>query len=237
MIIQVGGTAFGTKSGALIVDGKGLLQSIDSPAPFVAPQPGVEDQLGDVAMWGSNNLLPQEMSADIRSTGVLSAGIDAKARISIGRGPMPARIVGIDKDGYEELAFAADGEVIDYLDAHRAFENSFAVAKDLFGYGQAFIQIVLSRDRKSIVGFKRMDVSRCRFSRIDPATGRSEHVYISADWQRWYSKDATAVDKENLHIEKIPLLDKDYPLQDLMQRTKGYTFMLAIQYPLTDNNY
>ena len=39
--------------------------------------------------------------------------------------------------------WVADGEVIDYLDAHRAFENSFAVAKDLFGYGQAFIQIVL----------------------------------------------------------------------------------------------
>ena len=238
-VIHVGGTAFGTKSKALFLgNGKTAAQAMQSPAEYVAPRPGYEERLGDVAMWGTNNLLPQEMMGDVESTGVLFAGTDAKARIVMGKGPTLCIVESSDENGLEKLKFINDRKVPNWLEDHRAFEKGYELAKDLLQLGTAFVQLLLSADRKTVVGFKRIDAAKCRFSRIDDRTGKSEFVYISADWMRWYSTEGQSDDEMAArHIQKVPLLDKDYPLLDLQSRTKGYTFMMAIQYPLTNKNY
>ena len=96
------------------------------------------------------------------------------------------------------------------------------------------MQFLLSRDRKKIVGYKRIDASMCRFSKQNPKTGKSDWVFVSSEWDNWYGQAAEA-DKDE--VIKVPLLDKDYPLLDLQNRTSGYTFMMAIQYPLTGKHY
>src|SRR5688572_8428663 len=101
-IYHVNGTAFGSKSGALILGAApSTEESVKAHKQFAEPQPGSDENLGDVAMWGSNNLLPQEMSEDLGSTSVLGAAVDGKARIVVGKGPMPCRQTDITPEGKE----------------------------------------------------------------------------------------------------------------------------------------
>lgn len=230
-----GGEAFGTKSGAMFVSS--LNGSEDhSPANFTNPLGNNDEISGEVAMWGSNNKLPDEMRRDIEATGVLSQAVDIKARIAIGKGPLPARIVGYNKDGYEELEFVSDAEIHDWLEMNSAFENGFATVKDLNGWGNAWTNILLSADRKRLVSFKRVDATLCRFSKRDERTRRSEYTFVSGDWDRytsWNKSDKVA----GKHFDAIPLLDRNYPVQDLLSRKSGHSFMISIQYPLFGRQY
>lgn len=239
MIIRRDGFAIGTKSKAVFLSkGQSLTDTLtgnkaaaegEGFAKVAAPD---EESVQNVASWGTDNLLPKRLMKDIESTGVLSAGIDTKARILIGKGPMPARIKSLSKEGYEELEFVANPLITDFLELNNAYHHSYAIASDLLGLGNAFIQIVLSEDRKEITGFKRVDPPTCRFSKMN-AQGIIEWVYISADWERYASPDG----QEIKNFQKVPLLNMDFPLQDLLSRTDGHVFMIAIQYTLTGRNY
>lgn len=221
MIIQSSnGISFGSKSSALFV----------SPATYAKPLGNKDDAMEDVAMWGTNNDLPELMRKDIEATGVLSAAMQHKARIAVGKGPMPARIVGYTEDGYEQLEFIADPEIHDWLEMNNSFETSYASVLDMFQCGNNFRQILLSGDRK-IIGYKRHDPWRCRFSVVDENTRKSEKVYISGDWAQYTQK----TDKK--HLETVSLLDRDYPLLDLQSRTDGYSYMLSCSYPLFGRQY
>lgn len=225
MVVKSDTYVMGTKSGALIID-----KSKKSPAQFSQPEPNPMLKMGEVALWGNGNDLPQKMWDDIEATGILSSAIDAKARIAVGKGPIPVLIDNIKPDGEEELTHVNDAEILDWLDSNNSFDNSFAIAKDAFATGNPFAQILLNRDRK-IVGYRRHDAAECRFSVKDPSSRKSEFVFISSDWRTYINWT-----KENTHMDKIPLLDINYPLYDLQSRS-GYTFMMSLQYPLFNRAY
>lgn len=194
------------------------------------PVPATDNNYQGIAMWGSNNLLPQDMLNDIKATSALKAAIDAKARVALGKGVYPARITGITKDGYEELEFINDPEIRTWLDMNNSFKNSYANMYNLFGHGQSFIKIICNSDRSKILGYKVTPTQKCRFETFNESTGRIENVVVNADWSKYSATDQK-------HTEKIPLLDRDFPLQDLQSRTSGTVFMIVLQYPLMDNDY
>lgn len=226
MIIETtDGFAFGTKSSAVIITKKNKTN-----ATYAAIKGNDDEVSGDVAFWGVNNDLPKKMMQDVEATGVLSAATDTKARIAVGKGPLPARIVGYTEDGYEQLEFVADAEIHDWLEMNNAIDCSYASVLDLFRLGNCFRQILLSSDRK-IIGYKRQDASICRLSRISETTRRSDYVYMSGDWDRYTNMS------DKLHTAKVPLLDNYYPLLDLQARSKEYTFMFLSQYNLFGRQY
>lgn len=226
-VVRIDTIAVGTTSGAVFTT------MPQAGGEFSNPLPSPLNTLNNVAMWGSNNRLPYEMARDLEATGVLGAGIDAKARITVGKGPKPCRVIGVDKSGNEILEFITEGEIIDWLARSNAFKNFYAAAGDLHGFGQTFFQLLLSRDRSQIVAIKRHDVCECRLSKRDPVTLKSEYVYLSADWDQYMQVDA----EDDPHVAKIPLLDMDFPLEDLQSRTEGFVFMLCVQYPLFGRQY
>jgi hypothetical protein len=223
-----------TQGGALVLDGE-QQTSLARPGSFAAPTPGTDNILGRIAMWGTNNLLPQEMAADIEAVGALQAGIEAKARIGLGKGPTVAKIVGFDKSGYEIVEWPQDNEIADWLEMNRAFEYSLDTMKDLLRMGNAPAQLLLSPDRSRLWGFKRQDPCQCRMEKIDSKTRRVEHVYMSGDWSQYGTTGDVQVKDE--HTDKVPLLDRSYPLLDLMNRKSGNTFMVWQQYGLTGRSY
>jgi hypothetical protein len=199
-------------------------------------QPASDLEQSDIAIWGSNNLLPQEMWKDIENTGVLGAGIETKVRIAIGSGPLPAKIVDIDSNGQEILEFVNDQRIKDFMEMSNFKTDSYALCKDLLALGNAFDQVMLSADRKEILGFKRADASDCRFSKQSPKTKRSEQVIMSSDWSQYNTTTLDAA-KDNEHSAVLPLLDKQFPYYDLIQRKSGENFMLSYQYPLFGRKY
>lgn len=230
-LIQFQGITIGTKSKAMIMGGTTPGEAMKNLQRYNNPLPGNQNTMSDVALWGTDNLLPQQMMADVENTGVLSAAVDLKARITVGKGPQLCKITGRTKDGQEILDFVDDPEVSDWLEMNNAFENDFATAKDLFSVGNNWRELILSYDRKNL-WWRRHDPCECRLSVRDERSRRSEFVYLSGDWSQ-YSNVTT----DNLHTGKIPLLDKDFPDQDLLSRPSGYSFMLLTQYPLFGRQY
>jgi hypothetical protein len=228
------GTAIGTKSNVMIIDNASAQNWLYPNTTLETTVASPNLSQNDVAIWGENNLLPSEMWQDVENTGVLSATIETKARIAIGKGPLLAKVVGISKDGQEELEFVIDPMINDWLEMSNMFEDSFALCKDLLGLGNGFDQLLLSKDRKQIVGFKRHDAAECRFSTMNKSTRRSELVYLSSDWSQYAS---TGNAKKDEHMGQVELLDKSFPLYDLQSRSKGHNFMLSAQYPLFGRKY
>ena len=231
MIIEINGFPVGSKSGAIFSE-KTEQRAIPK---FADPLPSADNIDTGVAMWGDNNLLPQEMADDIENTPILGAAVDGKARIAMGTGPVLMKRAGIDKNGVEILELPKIdnlNEVKDFLELNNSFMNGFATAKDLFGWGNSFTEMILTRNRQKIVGYKRHDICECRLSQKDKATRRSEFVHLSGDWSRY-----NRYSKESEHTDRVPLLDLDYPLMDLQSRKSGCNFMVGIQYPLFGRQY
>lgn len=228
-LVRHGGMVLGTKGGFV-----SLTKSLDdrSPSDFSKPLPNTENTSNSIAFWGLNNDLPQKMWQDIDTVGILSAGIDAKARIAVGKGPIPVIIDNVDSEGKEEFKYINDSEIYDWLEENNSFENSFSIAKDAFATGNPFAQILLDSNRK-IIGWKRQDASMCRFTTKDEKTLRSEYVLMSSDWKRY-----SLYEKNEKHMSRVKLLDKDYPYYDFINRKDNdFTYMLSLQYPLFGSQY
>lgn len=227
------GIAIGTTGKVLIMDPGGSDVWLEKKSAATRTIPNPETAQNDIAIWGDDNLLPQQMIRDIENTGVLWAAIETKARIAVGKGPMLAKVANITKDGQEELEFVSNSEIADWMEMSNFFEDSFALGKDLNGLGSAFDQLLLNKGRDKILAFMRTDASECRFRKMNPSTRRSESVVMNADWAQYaYSND----NKEG-HFADVPLLDPKFPLQDLLSRSSGFNFMMAVQYPLHGRKY
>jgi hypothetical protein len=237
-----------TKSGSLTVEGitirKSGLLFVDQSAvtasggydqkdhEFEGVGAVNQDHVGDVALWGANNDLPYKIAADMDLCGMLNGGIDMKARIALGKGPMPAIITGTSKDGLEELEFIHDPEISDWMEANNDFEFHYASLKDLISSGNSCSQFILSNDREKILAIKRNDVSECRQSKMNPVTRRVEKLYMSSDWRQY-----TQISGNSSFVAELPMLDKDFPLQDLRSRNTGFNFAMWNQYPLFARKY
>lgn len=231
MILRSHGIAYGSTAKALILD-PAAEQFLMSKKASTSPTPNESLSRGDVALWGDNNLAPQEMMKDIENTGVLSAALDLKARATVGRGPMLVKVVGIGNDLKEQYELVNDPEVADWMETSNCFLDTFAAAKDIMGLGIYFDEAVLTKDRSKIYGFRRHDATECRLSKISATSRRSEYVYISSDWQRYAN-----FEEMNEHQAKVPLLDGDFPFLDLAQRTTGHNFFITGGYPLFGRKY
>ena len=112
-MIHHGPIAFSKKGAAFISLSSGNPE-IKNPASSLPK----EDELSttDWAIWGSDNLLPTRMLADIESCGVLASAIDGKARFGLGKGPKPFIIKGYKPDGEEILEPVMNTEVNEWME-------------------------------------------------------------------------------------------------------------------------
>jgi hypothetical protein len=233
-----------TRSGAMVLTSSAKMatpsaSAKDTVEKYESTQPGNQESYLNIAMWGTNNLLPQEMIADTNNTGVLFSAVSAKARTTMGKGARPAIVEGTNSDGNEKLKFVSDNKEINaFIRNTNVFKNSFALAEDSFRVGNAFVQLLFNPNRTKLLGYKRIDPSKCRFESVNPETGRIDHVVISGDWRQYQQTSEDGSGKvDDKHVQKIPLLDRDFPLFDLQSRTSGTTFMLALQPPLSGTHY
>lgn len=181
------------------------------------------------APWGDNNLLPQEMAADIESCGVLSGVVDGKSRFGLGRGILPC-YTQVKKDGTEEITdVVQDAEILDFLEANNDFEQCLAWFRDFNGMGNGLARYVLSRDRKKITTLMRHDVAEMRYAVMDNRA-KINSVYLSANWE--YVADA-----KSDYVINVPLLNPFNPSVDLKERSGGHEFALSFRYPSWNRRY
>ena len=171
------------------------------------------------AYWGDDNRLPITMADHIENCGVLSAALDAKARIAAGKGIQPFFLNNVDNDGKEELEWVNDSEILDWLEANNLFEKSLDFSFDKNAYGWRCGSFILNRKRDKIDRITRKDVFEVRLQKKSRATGFINSIYMCADWP---SYSGSGFDKNN-HIQ-LPALMEDFELYDLMGKTSGFEF-------------
>lgn len=191
--------------------------NVDGKTTISTPPDKKEDSYA-YAPWGSNNDLPIKMGQDVEGCGVLSAGLDAKIRIAIGKGPMPFLLVNIDKDGKEDLEYVNDSEISDWQEYNDSFSFSMNSMFDKSSYGWNVCQLLLSRDRKMINRIFRTDVVQARLEKRDNI-GYINNLYLSADWE-------TNNNVNSDQVKKIPVLEENREAIELLERTSGYEFAM-----------
>jgi len=152
---------------------------------------------------GTSNQLPIEMANRIRQCGVLSAGIEAKARIAIGKGLRPVLITGMGNNGDEIYEFVQDDDIDAWMQANNTFKHSITTIRNMIGYGWSHSRIVLDNDGKSIARFKTDDIVKCRLKRKNKDTGFIESTFYAADWRQVSGSES------NEFVKEIEMLQED----------------------------
>jgi hypothetical protein len=133
--------AFGTRSGAAFIDldsrpgrsakagagSSGAKGDPTAPAETAKVDEVQEQGSAPWSNWGSNNLAPQEMVADIEQCGVLDSGIDGKARFGMGTGIRPVKVLGYNPDKSENIEMVQDEEIEEFLFASDDFNQCFGI--------------------------------------------------------------------------------------------------------------
>jgi len=117
------------------------------------------------ANWGDDNRLPIVMADHIENCGVLSAALDAKARIAAGKGIQPFILENITNDGKEELTWVNDAEISDWIEYNNLFERSLDFSFDKNAYGWRCGSFILNRKRDKIDRISRKDVFEVRLQK------------------------------------------------------------------------
>lgn len=230
--------AYGSASGSLFTfNGK-----TEEVADYSNPPIKNEIIISPWAPWTDNNIgaltnnMPIEMAQRIRTCGVLSAGLEAKARIAIGTGIKPVFITGIDKDGKEILEFVNDPEICEFMHVNRSYRSSIATIRNLLGYGWSHGRFILTNDGDKIAKYKTDDIVKCRLGRYDATTRKMLNTYIAADWRNI----PTSCGNDE-YVKVIDMLEEGNEYDDLQENiaagieTKEYS--IITRGPLNDMVY
>ncbi len=155
----------------------------------------------EYAPWGSSNQQPKDMAALIEKCGVLNAALDAKARISVGKGIQPFLLTDVDSEGKETLQWVNDPEIQDWLEDNDLFNTMLDLSYDENAYGWSAGSLLMNKARNKINKLLRKDVYECRLERKDPKTLQINHLMLSAEWSGLGGET---------EVKRIPLLrDRD----------------------------
>lgn len=183
------------------------------------------------ALWGANNLLPQQMIKDIETCGILNGIIDGKARFSICEGLQP---VIMKVDGAKKVidTIVNDPEIVDFLEMNNDFFQVFGWMKDMHGFGSAVTRFMLNGAKDKIVTFQRDDITETRFEKQDPANGKIRRLYYSACWE-------LVTGPNDNRIFTVPLLDPNYPVKDLQDKAAAgiVEHSMTFRYPGWGKHY
>lgn len=225
--------AYRQKSGAAFIDmaaAGGTSDNFGSPArKMQGVIPPEKFEYMPWAIWGNNNLLPQEMVRDLDTCGILGTIVNAGARFGLGEGLDP---VIIKREGAKKSIekYVDDPEILNFLEDNNANIHNFAWMQDLLGLGNGIARFMLNKEGTKIVQIQRDDMSEVRFAK--KKNGVISDVYYSAEW------DKITGQLDNRIFTK-PLLDSNNPLKDLQEKAaRGiYEHAFAFRYPGWGKHY
>lgn len=181
-----------------------------------------------VAPWGSNNDLPQQTMAKISVNEIVSSNLlfNIEAAYSFGIKPMVR-----NPDG--TLGECVYREVLDFFEDNDISGFYLEQVSDMMAFFNVFPQIVLSGDRKKIVGLYSLEAAFSRWGSMNPGETQIMRHYYSSLWGS--DKKPTIAD-----IEQSAVLSRYNTFADLTEkvaRTKDSRFVLQVSMPTPGRTY
>jgi hypothetical protein len=188
----------------------------------------------EIADWGSANRFPDEAIETIRKVGVLNTGLRFVRNFTLGQGLFPAKVIGYDKYGNEELAMVEGiPELVSILEGRVARRYMEKAARDYFKFGIGFVEIIMNADGSKVAGINTINARYSRLTKADAKTGQSLYCVVSGKWPD--TPSAT-------ECEMIPVLDEYDPLDHLNRlridgKTAGKKFVYLVRDSWSNNDY
>lgn len=148
--------------------------------------------LDQVALWGPDNLRPQNLISLLAKNHINAQLIYTKVSLAV-RELMTfrweMREVG-DEMQMKKVPFMPDPEVWRILRSHKSVELMRARATDFLITGNAFMKVILARDpERGVADFQHVDASYVRAELERYGRDGSENFYVSKDWKTPVWKD------------------------------------------------
>lgn len=174
----------------------------------------VEKLQGTIAMWGSNNLFPQEVIADIRPNAVIRPLLDWKARAMYSGG----MIYGwLNENGkFERKMFP---EIQQWLRMNNYQNYMMEAFRDYFRYENLFPQLSKSINGQQIASVHCHDTSQARLG-VQNNNGIIDKCYLNANWDNGATVENSIV---------LPALDPYYDRVGQMKDSKDNAFILPVR--------
>ncbi|MCA9496066.1 MAG: hypothetical protein KC589_03925 [Nanoarchaeota archaeon] len=167
--------------------------------------------------WGKSNHFPDELLDVFYKSSIHNAIIESRVRMIVGDG--------FEQDIENDEEFSDQTQLfIDACNPYESLEDIFIkISNDYEIYGCAFLQVVLSKDKKRIANIYHIDSKNIRLGNIEKGILKS--VYFSEDWKNYrkseYLPEEIPVfdDNSKESIQIIPIIRyspgmKYYPIPD-----------------------
>lgn len=200
-----------TKGGKVIKlsDNRDIVTDPDNPAvPFT---PKGSDKVIEWARRGRNNDLPYRILKMVFGNVTVGSNIGHKEKVITGDSLLVYRKERDEKGDVvkREVLESEAPDIFEFLQENDYDQVREELANDLYIFGDAFVQLIFSKeDKPKLVRVKALESSCSRISIIDEETGKSEWHGYSAEWHKGTVTDLTAT----------PLLSRISPLRDLKER-------------------
>lgn len=116
------------------------------------------------AKWGSSNDYPEEALEMIGKTGVLSTGLNYKARCCFGQGVLPVTVKGLDDKNNEILEPVNNPEVLSFLRGYAYRNYATNGFRDLGKLGNMFPVFIFNPEGTKIIRLYTENARHCRMS-------------------------------------------------------------------------
>ena len=183
--------------GASVFPGSTLQQSVVKPSAITTEH----------VPWGTDNLFPQNVAKEVRKSTIIPATLDRIARMIYGGGLVWGTL-DINSKGEEVFTpkVAEHPEIKQWMRRTNYERFIMAQALDFVWFRNTFPSLILSLNRKEIVGVKRNLAMECRWGKQNTSNGMIEKCIIDANWistDRTYARAINVVDPLFDTVEKI----------------------------------
>lgn len=223
----------GTVAITLEQDRPGLLASANAGSS-ASTQPGTKPSVsvvnrtlyptwgGDIMPWGEGNDFPQRIIKLYHKDPIIPQTLGKVASMLIGKGIM-AVDVDLDDTGNEVVRPIRDTEIDQFINNRFFRKYLFKTASHFAWFFNAFPEMLVSKDRKKIVGLNPLQTSECRWCTMTDE-GELPFVYLNANWPIGSSSDK--------YTTQIHALDPDrYDGVDWLREQAVYNCIYPISYP------
>ncbi|MDJ1472839.1 hypothetical protein [Xanthocytophaga flava] len=234
LVNDIATVAYSQKSSVLMTIGKSGSSAPGSTPAATPTSPIIKDSFSsgfpDIEPWGTDNLFPQNVLRDCYKNTIVAPTIDWKTRALYQRG-LEYGIEDLDQNGEVTFKRIKDSAVDEFLRRTAIRRYALESIVDFYWYYNIFPEMILSKDRKKIVGLTAQEASYCRWGKQDKKTGLVNTCYINANWDQ----GGTASSPETT---KVPVLDPYYdPVIALKEDSRGYKYIYPVSYPTPGKSF
>lgn len=184
---------------------------------------------GKVAIWGHDNLFPQNVIKDVEFNTIIGPALDFKVRALYSSGLATYRKTGYDDDGEPILKRVDYQPFIDFCKRNNMTRYLIESITDFYYFYNCFPEFVLSKDRKTITHLTSQAAEECRWE-LQDENGAINNCYINASWDQFQTETS-----KNTIV--VPTFDPYYDPIETIRDGKYFKYIYPLSYPTPGKKY